>query len=111
MAVVKADGYGHGAIEVAKAAIRAGAGYLGVAILDEALQLRGAGISHPIIVLGYTPVRSVATAISENITLTVFFNDEVLEEVIQQSTMQQQTACMHIKSRYRHVKNWSYLSG
>ncbi|WP_129728040.1 alanine racemase [Ectobacillus funiculus] len=96
MAVVKADGYGHGAIEVAKAVIRAGASYLGVAILDEALQLRGAGISHPIIVLGYTPVRSVATAISANITLTVF-NDEVLEEVIQQSTMQQQTACIHLK--------------
>ncbi|WP_373370422.1 alanine racemase [Alkalicoccobacillus plakortidis] len=42
MAVVKADGYGHGAIEVAKAAITGGATYLGVAILDEAIELRKA---------------------------------------------------------------------
>jgi alanine racemase len=44
MAVIKADGYGHGAIKVAKTAIKAGADYLGVAFLDEALQLRKAGI-------------------------------------------------------------------
>jgi alanine racemase len=50
MAVVKADGYGHGAVQVAKAAIQAGADYLAVALLDEALELREAGITHPILV-------------------------------------------------------------
>ena len=52
MAVVKADGYGHGAITVAKAAIKAGAYCLGVATLQEALDLRKAGLNCPILLLG-----------------------------------------------------------
>jgi alanine racemase len=52
MAVVKANGYGHGAIPVAKAALEAGADQLAVATVDEAAQLRGAGIEAPILVLG-----------------------------------------------------------
>ena len=75
MTVVKADGYGHGAIDVANASILAGADYLGVALLDEAIQLREAGISTPILILGYTPPRSVKEAILANITLTVFDQD------------------------------------
>ena len=51
MAVVKADGYGHGAVTVAKAALRGGAGSLGVATLQEGLELRAAGISAPILLL------------------------------------------------------------
>ncbi|GAF19917.1 alanine racemase [Bacillus sp. JCM 19046] len=47
MAVVKANGYGHGAVEVAKTALANGATYLGVAFLDEALELREAGINAP----------------------------------------------------------------
>ncbi|MEO2074114.1 MAG: alanine racemase [Bacillus sp. (in: firmicutes)] len=96
MAVVKADGYGHGAIEVAKASILAGADYLGVALLDEAIQLREAGISTPILILGYTPPRSVKEAILANITLTVFDHD-VLDEVIVQSTQLCKTAAVHLK--------------
>ncbi len=49
MAVVKADGYGHGIIESARAARAGGAGWLGVALLDEALQLRAAGDTGPIL--------------------------------------------------------------
>lgn len=56
MAVVKADGYGHGAVPVARAALEAGADYLAVAILDEAIELREAGIIQPILVLGYPPL-------------------------------------------------------
>ncbi|MEK4876005.1 alanine racemase [Bacillus sp. FSL W8-0102] len=82
MAVVKADGYGHGAIEVAKAAIGAGADYLAVAILDEAISLREANIKAPILILGYTSPNAVKTAIQHNITLTVFTQD-VLDQVIQ----------------------------
>jgi alanine racemase len=51
MAVVKADGYGHGAVPVARAALGAGASWLGVALVEEALELRAAGISAPLLVL------------------------------------------------------------
>jgi alanine racemase len=54
MAVVKADAYGHGAVEVSKEAISCGIDYLAVAFLDEALELRNAGVTTPILVLGYT---------------------------------------------------------
>jgi alanine racemase len=51
-AVVKADGYGHGALPVARAAVQAGAGWLAVATVDEATQLREAGISTRLLVMG-----------------------------------------------------------
>lgn len=54
---------------------------MAVALLVEAMQLRNAGTSHPILVLGYSPVRSVQKAVSEDITLTVF-SLEVLDEII-----------------------------
>ncbi|MBX6394845.1 MAG: alanine racemase, partial [Alicyclobacillaceae bacterium] len=52
MAVVKADAYGHGSVEVAKAALEAGAEWLGVARVEEGLALRRAGIRSPILLLG-----------------------------------------------------------
>ncbi len=52
LAVVKADGYGHGALPVARAAIAGGAASLGVATLQEGLELRQAGIEAPILVMG-----------------------------------------------------------
>ncbi|MEY2768850.1 MAG: hypothetical protein RL359_486, partial [Actinomycetota bacterium] len=48
MAVVKADAYGHGLVPVAKAALEGGATWLGVALLDEAINLRAAGVTAPI---------------------------------------------------------------
>jgi alanine racemase len=51
-AVVKADGYGHGAVQVARAAVQAGASWLAVATVDEATQLREAGISERLLVMG-----------------------------------------------------------
>jgi alanine racemase len=50
MAVVKADGYGHGAIEVAEASLRAGAEYIGVSTLEEGIELRRSGIDAPILI-------------------------------------------------------------
>jgi alanine racemase len=96
MAVVKGDAYGHGAIPVAKAALEAGSDYLGVALLDEALQLRRAGINTPIMVLGYTPPYAVEKAIMNDITMTVF-SDEVLEELISCSNRLQKLVKVHIK--------------
>lgn len=52
MAVVKADGYGHGAVEVSRAALRSGADSLGVALPEEGRQLREAGVEAPILVVG-----------------------------------------------------------
>ncbi|MBQ1351785.1 MAG: alanine racemase, partial [Oscillospiraceae bacterium] len=56
LGVVKANGYGHGAIPVAKRLEEMGADYLAVACLDEAIELRNAGLSMPILILGITPL-------------------------------------------------------
>lgn len=72
MAVVKANGYGHGDVQVAQAAIKGGATYLAVAILDEALALRQKGMEVPILVLGASRPENVKIAAENNITLTVF---------------------------------------
>lgn len=70
-AVVKANGYGHGAVEVAKVAKKAGATGFCVAILDEALELREAGFTEPILVLGIVDVRYAELMASNHISVTV----------------------------------------
>ncbi len=72
LAVVKAEGYGHGAVQIAKTALKNGADRLAVAIMEEGLKLRGAGIKEPILILGYTPKSQLKTAIMHNIALTVY---------------------------------------
>ncbi|HEX2619088.1 MAG TPA: alanine racemase, partial [Phototrophicaceae bacterium] len=72
MAVIKADAYGHGAIVTAQTALLNGAEYLAVANLEEALQLRDAGISAPVLILSYTPVYAVREAIRHNLTVTLY---------------------------------------
>ena len=71
-AVVKADGYGHGAEAVARAAIRAGADRLAVAILDEALSLRAAGFTEDILILGHTPPHQSRLVAENGLTQTIF---------------------------------------
>lgn len=72
MAIVKADGYGHGAVLVAQTALANGAEYLGVANIQEALDLRTAGISAPIFVMSYTPFDAVRLAIQNNLTISLY---------------------------------------
>jgi alanine racemase len=72
MAVVKADGYGHGAVATSITALANGAQALGVASLVEALELREAGIDAPILVLSYTPAHAVRHALRHDITLTLY---------------------------------------
>jgi alanine racemase len=72
MAVVKANGYGHGAFEVAEVALQAGAHSLAVALLEEAIFLRKKGINAPILVLGYCPPEYAQIAAKNNIALTVY---------------------------------------
>lgn len=86
-AVVKANGYGHGAVEVAKTAINAGATGLCVAELDEALELRSAKITVPILVLGIIPEKYALIAAENDISLTIGDNDwlKVAENNLAQS--------------------------
>lgn len=71
MAVVKADAYGHGAVECGRAAIEAGAGMLGVARVQEALYLRRSGLECPIVLIGPPASGEIADALEHDITLTV----------------------------------------
>jgi len=71
MAVVKADGYGHGAGKVARAATEAGAAWLGVALVEEGVELRLAGLEAPILVLSELPPGSEAVALAHGLTATV----------------------------------------
>lgn len=72
MAAVKANGYGHGAVQVAKAAIEAGIHQIAVAFVDEGIELREAGVTVPILILGYTSVEAVKDAIEHDIMITVY---------------------------------------
>jgi len=71
MAVVKADGYGHGAVASARALCEVGADWLAVSNLDEAIQLRNAGLDKSILVLSYTPPEEAAMLAQYHITQTV----------------------------------------
>lgn len=75
MAVVKADGYGHGAADVARAALAAGADRLGVATVEEAIELRDAGISSPLHILGQPPVEAAPLLVEHDIISTVATRD------------------------------------
>ena len=72
MAVVKADGYGHGAVQVARAALQAGATWLGVALVEEGIALRDAGVRAPILVLSEPPHAAAATLLAHGLTPTVY---------------------------------------
>ncbi len=69
--VVKANGYGHGALLAARAALRGGADSLAVAIVDEGIELRSAGISAPILLLAEIPSSTVPDALHHSLTLTI----------------------------------------
>ncbi len=71
LGVVKADAYGHGAVQVARTLEEAGVGYLAVSSLDEARELRSHGVSAPVLILGHTPPEQVGELIRLKITQTV----------------------------------------
>ena len=71
LGVVKADAYGHGALEVSKRLQECGADYLAVSCLDEALELRSGGIKMPILILGHTPSKYTKELIDNDLTQTV----------------------------------------
>jgi alanine racemase len=71
-AVVKAGAYGHGAVEVARAALEAGATWLGVALVEEGQALRSAGIEAPILVLSEPPVAGIPALLEAGLTPVVY---------------------------------------
>lgn len=78
MAVVKANGYGHGVEPVSRVALQSGASWLGVALLQEAILLREKGITAPILILGYTPAQDAADVIKNDISQTIFTWEDAL---------------------------------
>jgi alanine racemase len=72
MAVVKADGYGHGAVPVARAALEGGASWLAVALVEEGEQLRAAGVDAPVLVLTEPPARHAGRLLDARLTPTLY---------------------------------------
>jgi alanine racemase len=96
LAVVKANAYGHGILEVSRIAIGAGADWLGVNSLEEGIELRRAGVRAPILVLGYVPLGRLGDAVARELRLTVY-NKASVDGLA--------AACRRLKKKARvHVK-------
>lgn len=96
MAVVKADGYGHGAVRVAVKALESGVDFLGVARLHEAVELRNAGIQAPILVFGYIHPLQAAEVIDLDLATTVY-NFEMAEQLSRQAGILNRSIKTHLK--------------
>ncbi len=96
LAVVKADGYGHGAVQVARAALKAGADMLAVAIVEEGVELRAAGITCPILVLGGIEPAAADAVVKADLTQVVF-NEEIIRALRASGLKFGRTAKVHLK--------------
>lgn len=94
MAVVKADGYGHGSVEVAKK-LEDKVTYFGVAALEEGIELREAAITKPILILGYTSPCQYEEAVQYDITMTIY-NYERVVKLNETAEKLNKTAKIHI---------------
>jgi alanine racemase len=96
MAVVKANGYGHGAIPVVQAALAGGATWCGVARPEEAMEIRQAGLDCPILLLGYTPPAQVEGMITLQVSMAVW-EPEQIQAAALAAQRTQQAAHLHLK--------------
>lgn len=96
LAVVKADGYGHGAVEVSKVCLFSGADQLGVATCDEGVQLRNASIQVPVLILSKTVEAQLEAVINYGLTQTVY-TLEMAQELSETAKRLSKTAYVHIK--------------
>lgn len=96
MAVVKADAYGHGAVEVSRAALEAGAEWLGVGTLDEAEQLRHAGVSAPLLLLTEPP-ETTADRLMDLDVVPTLFTREFAGALSRAAVARGTTATYHLK--------------
>jgi alanine racemase len=97
MAVVKADGFGHGAVRVASAALAAGATWLGVTTCAEARQLRAAGVTAPILSWLHSPLEDFGSALLADVDLSVSTREH-LRAVATTAAMLGVTAGVHLKA-------------
>lgn len=95
-AVIKADGYGHGAKHITDTLLKNGADRFAVAVLDEALELRESGVEEPILVLGYTPPEKVKDIVKYDIHQAVY-SYELAESISKEAVKQNKKAKIHIK--------------
>ena len=96
MAVIKTDGYGHGAVAIAHALNEIGVYAFAVATIDEARELRASGIRNPILILGYVFPNDLQDVIDYNITSTVFSYDSA-KMIADYAGERGKTAKIHIK--------------
>jgi len=96
MAIVKANAYGHGAVPVARAALEAGATWCGVARVNEALELRQAGLHCPILILGYTPDACYEEMLQQQVSMTVWDLSQV-ENISAAASRSNRQARLHLK--------------
>lgn len=97
MAVVKADGYGHGALAVGRAALAAGASWLGVCTLEEAIELRRGGITAPVLSWLHLPTEDFAPAVAADVDLSVA-SVEHLAGVVAGARAAGRAARLHLKA-------------
>jgi alanine racemase len=116
MAVVKADGFGHGMVESARAALDAGATWLGVATVDEALALRSAGVEAPVLCWLADPWTRLEQAVAAGVTISCA-NVDTLAAVTDAARATGRRALVHLEldtgmSRGgAHVSTWDELCG
>jgi len=96
MAVVKAEGYGHGAVPVARAALDAGASWLGVATLEEGVELRKAGLTVPILIFGYLPPAQADNVVLYDLRPALFHRD-LAEALAQWGRVLMRKVPVHLK--------------
>ncbi|HVL33679.1 MAG TPA: alanine racemase [Actinomycetota bacterium] len=96
MAVVKANAYGHGDVEVARAALEAGASWCGVILVDEALRLRAGGVEAPILLLHEPPAERMEEALRNDLT-PVVFTRKGIEAVSDAAAKLGRSAAVHLK--------------
>lgn len=96
LASLKADGYGHGALKVARTALHNGASMVGVATMSEAIPLRLAGITAPILVFGYVPLWQMREAIRLDLTITLYSLDAA-EALARSSQALNKVTPVHVK--------------
>ncbi|MBR6756383.1 MAG: alanine racemase [Peptococcaceae bacterium] len=95
-AIVKANGYGHGSVELSKLYVAEGVDFLAVATIDGALKLRNAGIEVPILVLGWTPAEAYQAAVENDVRLTMYDLQEI-KKLNEAAASKGKKALVHLK--------------
>lgn len=96
MAVVKADAYGHGAVPCAHMAVKNGADYLGVAVIEEGIELRESGLNSPVLILASIFPEEAEDLVKHNLA-TILCTDSLANTLSKEAVKQNKVASVHIK--------------